>query len=101
MKHFQNEENEPKMTPVIDGFKCKAMVYAVFFGLSILPIVAGLYVWLFHDWLIAIGVVMLLYIASSIVISKIRLSSLPPQLREHSLSSYEMAKWYVHQHHCF
>jgi hypothetical protein len=101
MRDFQNEENEPKITPVIEGFRCKTMVYAVYFGLSLLPIFAGAYVWLFHDWLIAIGVVLFLYIASSIVISKIRLSSLPPQLREYSLSSFEVAKWYVHQHHCF
>lgn len=101
MRDFQNKENEPSMTPVIDGFRCKALVYSVYFGLSFLPIFAGAYVWFFYDWLIAIGVVMFLYIASSIVISKIRLSSLPPQLREKSLSSYEVAKWYVHQHLCF
>ncbi len=100
MKFFK-DENEVNMTPVIEGFKCKALVFGVFFGLVILPILAGLYVWYAYDLLIAIGAVLFLYIVSSIVGSKLRLSSLPPQLREKSLSSLEIAKWYVHQHLCF
>ena len=100
MKFFQNED-EVNMTPVIEGFKCKALVFGLFFGLAILPILVGLYVWYAYDLLIAIGVVLFLYIASSIVGSKLRLSSLPPQIREKSLSSLEIARWYVHQHHCF
>ncbi len=88
------------MTPVIEGFKCKALVFGLFFGLVILPILAGLYVWYTYDLLIAIGVVLFLYIASSIAGSKLRLSSLPARLREKSLSSLEIAKWYVHQHYC-
>ncbi len=100
MKFFK-DENEVNMTPVIEGFKCKVLVFGVFFGLVILPILAGLYVWYAYDLLIAIGAVLFLYIVSSIVGSKLRLSSLPPQLREKSLSSLEIAKWYVHQHLCF
>lgn len=100
MKFFKNED-EVNMTPVIEGFKCKALVFLVFFGLALLPIFVGLYVWYAYDILIAIGVVLFLYIASSIVGSKLRLSSLPPQLRERSLSSIEIARWYVHQHLCF
>ncbi len=100
MKFFKNED-EVNMTPVIEGFKCKALVYGVFFGLVILPILAGLYVWYTYDILFAIGSVLFLYIASSIVGSKLRLSSLPPKLRERNLSSLEIAKWYVHQHMCF
>jgi len=88
------------MTPVIEGFKCKAFVFGLFFCLVILPILAGFYVWYFYDLLIAIGVVLFLYIASSIVVSKLRLSSLPFKLKERSLSSLEIAKWYVHQHLC-
>lgn len=100
MKFFK-DENEVNMTPVIEGFKCKALVFGVFFGLTFLPLVVGLYVWYAYDWLIAIGAVLFLYLVSSIVGSKLRLSSLPPKLRERSLSSLEIAKWYVHQHMCF
>ena len=100
MKFFKNED-EVNMTPVIEGFKCKALVYGVFFGLVILPILTGLYVWYTYDILFAIGAVLFLYIASSIIGSKLRLSSLPAKLRERSLSSLEIAKWYIHQHHCF
>ena len=100
MKFFK-DENEVNMTPVIDGFKCKAFVFGVFFGLVILPILIGLYIWYEYDVLMAIGAVLFLYIVSSIVGSKLRLSSLPPKLREKNLSSLEIAKWYVHQHMCF
>lgn len=100
MKFFKTED-EVNITPVIEGFKCKALVFGVFFGLVILPVVVGLYVGYVYDWVMGIGVVLFLYIVSSIIGSKLRLSSLPPQLRERSLSSLEIARWYVHQHHCF
>ena len=98
---FSKDEDEVNMTPVIEGFKCKIFVFGIFFGLAVLPFVAGLYVWYSYDWLIAIGVVLFLYLVSSIIGSKLRLSSLPAKLRERSLSSLEIAKWYVHQHFCF
>ncbi len=101
MKYFKDEEDNAGITPVIDGFKCKVLVFVVFFALAFLPFLIGLYVWYVYDWMIAIGVILFLYIVSSIVGSKMRLSSLPPQLRERSLSSLEIAKWYVHQHFCF
>ncbi|HIP58794.1 MAG TPA: hypothetical protein EYH01_00020 [Campylobacterales bacterium] len=100
MKFFKTED-EVNITPVIEGFKCKALVFGVFFGLVILPVVVGLYVGYVYDWVMGIGVVLFLYIVSSIIGSKLRLSSLPSQLRERSLSSLEIARWYVHQHHCF
>jgi len=100
MKFFQDED-EVNMTPVIEGFKCKALLYGVFFGLAILPLVVGLYVGYVYDWIMGIGVVLFLYIVSSIIGSKLRLSSLPAKLREKNLSSFEIARWYVHQHLCF
>ena len=99
MKFFK-EEDEVNMTPVIEGFKCKALIFGVFFGLVILPILVGLYVWYAYDLLLSIGVVLFLYIVSSIIGSKLRLSSLPTKLREKSLSSLEIARWYVHQYYC-
>jgi len=100
MKFFK-DENEANMTPVIEGARCKVLVYSVFFTLVILPILVGLYVWYFYDILFAIGAVLFLYIVSSIIGSKLRISSLPFKLREKSLSSLEIARWYVHQHFCY
>jgi hypothetical protein len=100
MKFFKDEE-EAQVTPVIDGLKCKVFVYGLFFSLTILPLLVGLYVWFIYDLVVAIGVVLFLYIVSSITGSKLRQSSLPLKLRERSLSSLEIAKWYVHQHFCF
>ncbi len=101
MKHFQPEKDPQKLTPVVNGFKCKALMYAIFFALTFLPLLIGVYVWHAYDWLISIGVVLFLYLVSSIVSSKLRFSSLPPQQRERSLSSLEIARWYVYQHFCY
>lgn len=86
------------MTPVIEGTKCKLAVYAIFAGLNIAPLIIGLYIWYAYDWMIGIGVILFLYIVSSIVSSKMRLSALPPTQLEHSFSAYEIAQWYVHRH---
>ena len=100
MKKFYTDPNDVNMTPVIEGIRCKALAYGLFFALAFLPLVVGLYVGFVYDWLIAVGVILFLYLASSIVGSKLRVSSVPPELRERSLSSMDIAKWYVHQYHC-
>lgn len=100
MRFFKNEE-EANVTPVIEDLRCKALVYGLFFSLTLLPLLVGLYVWYSYNLLVAIAVILFLYIVSSIIGSKLRLSSLPVQLREKTLSSLEISKWYVHQHFCY
>ncbi len=100
MRFFKDEE-EANVTPVIEGLRCKLLVYGLFFSLTLLPLFVGLYVWYSYNLLVAIAVILFLYIVSSIIGSKLRLSSLPAKLREKTLSSLEISKWYVHQHFCY
>ncbi len=90
-------ENTPKMV----GPKCKAIAWAIFFGLTLLPLLVAMYVWIVYDWMIAIGVGLFLYLASSIVSSKLRLVSIPADQRERDFSSMEIAKWYTRYHFCY
>jgi hypothetical protein len=90
-------ESEPR----IDGIKCKVMVYALYFVLMIVPILAGVWVWSVYNIWIAILVWLFSFLVTSIVGSKLRLLSLPPDQRERSLSSLEISKWYIGKNHCF
>ncbi len=87
-------------TPKIVGLKCKMMVYGLFFLVTIVPILIVLYIWLEYDWLIALGSGVFLYLLSAIVISKLRLLSLPKDQLERNFNSLDIAKWYINKYHC-
>jgi len=87
--------------PKIEGLKCKAMVYGLFSLVTILPYLIFFYIWWEYDWLIAIGIGLFLYLLSAVVMSKLRLLSLPKDQYERSLGSLEIAKWYIGKNHCY
>jgi len=89
-------ENTPKMVTV----KCRAIAYVIFFGLTLLPLLAALWIWYEYDWMIATGGGLFLYLVSAIVASKLRLASVPADQRERNLSSLDIAKWYTKYHLC-
>jgi len=89
-------ETEPK----IEGIRCKAMVYGLFFAVTVLPYLLFFYIWWEYDWLIAVGIGLFLYLLSAVVMSKLRLLSLPKDQLERSLGSLEIAKWYIGKNHC-
>jgi len=87
-------------TPIMIGVRCKLLAYSIFFGLAIVPIMIGVYVWFSYDWIVAIGAVLFSYLVSTVVGSKLRLESLPHDQRERNFSSLEIAKWYVSKNFC-
>ena len=89
-------ENTPKMVTA----KCRTIAYAIFFGLTLLPLLAALWIWYEYDWMIATGGGLFLYLVSAIVASKLRLASVPADQRERNLSSLDIAKWYTKYHLC-
>lgn len=97
LKEYPTIEN----TPIMIGTRCKLLAYSVFFGLAILPIMIGLYVWLQYDWMVAIGALLFSYMVTTVVGSKLRLESLPHDQRERNFSSLEIAKWYVSKNFCY
>ena len=97
IKEYPTIEN----TPIMIGARCKILAYSIFFGLAILPIMIALYAWFEYGWIIAIGVLLFSYMVSTIVGSKLRLGSLPPDQRERNFTSLEIAKWYVSKIFCY
>ena len=87
--------------PKIEGLGCKVMVYGLFFLLAVAPVVAAGCVWYAYNFWIAVAVGLFLYLMSGFVSSKLRLMSLPPDQREKTLSSFEIARWYIGKNHCF
>lgn len=94
--YFSNEEPTPiEPTPEVTEFKCKVIVYLIYFGLNFLPLVLGAYIWYVYNYLIAIGITLFLYLITGIISSKLRLMSIPPDQLERSFSNLEISKWYV------
>ncbi len=98
---FVPEEKLPiENTPKMPTLKCKMIAWLIFFGLVFLPLLIAFYIWFEYDWLIAVGIGLFFYLASAIVASKLRLSSVPVDQRERNFSSLEIAKWYTKYHFC-
>ncbi|OQX74379.1 MAG: hypothetical protein B6D59_02660 [Campylobacteraceae bacterium 4484_4] len=87
--------------PKIEGLGCKAMVYGLFFLLAVAPGVMAGWIWYAYNFWIGAAVGLFLYLISGFVSSKLRLMSLPPDQREKTLSSLEIARWYIGKNHCF
>ena len=101
MRFIPEEKLPIENTPKMEGAKCKFLAFVIFFGLTFLPLIVALYIWYEYDWMIAVGIGLFLYLASSIVASKLRVASVPADQRERNLSSLDIAKWYVKYHFCY
>lgn len=97
LKEYPTIETTPEMV----GTRCKLLAFSIFFALTVLPIMIAGYVWYAYDWMVAIGALLLSYLVSSVVGSKLRLASLPYDQRERSFNSLEIAKWYVDKNYCY
>ncbi len=89
-------ENTPKMV----GIKCQSIAFAIFFILTLLPLVIALYVWYEYDWMIGAGFGLFLYLVSAIAGSKLRHLAVPADQRERNLNSMDIAKWYTQYRFC-
>ena len=89
-------ENTPKMR----GFRCRFIAYAIYFGLTILPLLLALWIWYGYDWVVGVGFGLFFYLVSAIVGSKLRIASVPVDQRERNLSFMDIAKWYTDFHFC-
>jgi len=99
-----NLEERPlpiEVMPKITNFKCKLFVYAIYLLITILPVIVGIVFWqyLYNSW---IGFLMFLFsvLISGIIISKMRINSIPFNQRELSYSTIVVVKWYVGKNFC-
>ncbi len=100
MRFIPDERLPIENTPKMEGFRCQAIAFSIFFALTVLPLLMAIYVWYEYDWMLAVGFGLFFYLVSAIVGSKLRLMSVPADQRERNLSSMDIAKWYTKYHFC-
>jgi len=97
-------EDFPKIievVPSIKGFKCRVMMYLLYGVLSFVPFLIG--AWIGYSYNIWIGIAFFLFLtlASGVVSSKMRMSSIPPEQREMDYSTMAIVKWYLSRSVCW
>ncbi len=97
------EEDIPpiiELTPKLKGVRCRFLGYLLYTLLSFLPVFVGLYVWYKYNFWIGIAFFLFLTLIMGIVVSKMRLASLPPSQREMTYTNMEVARWYLSKNIC-
>ncbi len=100
IKRLQSEMPVIESTPIIQGKKCKAILYALYLSLLLAPILVTLWIWLEYGLMFAVGGALLLYLLLAIILSKLRLLSIPRDQLERNFSTLEIAKWYTAKRLC-
>ncbi len=98
MEEFVPEIIEP--IPLIKGAKCKLLMYVIYLFISFFPIVSSLVIWYMYNFLIGVAFFLFFTLMMGIVISKMRLMSIPPSQRELTYSNLEVARWYIDKNLC-
>lgn len=99
------EHDEPlfqiEVMPQIEGFWCNFAVYTIYLAIILAPFLVGVFFWwyLYSAW---IGFLFFLFsvLASGIVVSKLRVSSIPFEQREMDYSTMAVVRWYVGKNIC-
>ncbi len=90
-----------EVMPKIEGFGCKFLVYVTYLSIVLAPFCMGAFFWwyLHSVW---IGFLFLLFtmLASGVVISKMRINSIPFVQREMTYSTLAVVKWYIGKNKC-
>lgn len=88
-------------TPTLPSRGCRMLARILGWALSYGYFAVALFVWWKLDWFFAIAFVLLGFILTGIVRSKLRNDSIPPAQREYSYDDYAIATWYLSRNHCF
>ncbi|WP_331774988.1 hypothetical protein [Sulfurospirillum sp. 1612] len=99
MEELVPEFIEP--TPIIKGKKCRVLLYLLYYFMTYTPLLCALVIGYYYDFLFAIAAFLFGTLAMSVLISKMRLVSLPPSQREMSYTNREIARWYLGKNICF
>ena len=85
-----------EVMPKIEGFWCNLAVYAIYLSIILGPFLVGLFFgWYLHSAWIGFLFFLFSVLASGIVVSKLRVSSIPFAQREMDYSTIAVVRWYV------
>jgi len=90
-----------EQTPIIKGVKCKILLFLLYMFITYEPLFAGLLVWYMYDFIIAIAFFLFFSLCMGIVISKLRILSLPKTQREMTYSNLQVSKWFLDKNICW
>jgi hypothetical protein len=90
-----------EQVPIIKGTKCKILLVLVYIFISYGPTMAGFVLWYMYDFFIAIAFFLFFTLSMGVVMSKMRLFSLPATQREMTYSNLQVAKWFVSKNICW
>ncbi|MBL0707748.1 MAG: hypothetical protein JJW00_01725 [Sulfurimonas sp.] len=90
-----------EVMPRIEGFWCNFTVYGIYLSILLVPFLVGLFFWwyLTSAW---IGFLFFLFsvLVSGVVVSKLRVGSIPFSQREMNYSTIAVVRWYVGKNLC-
>jgi len=88
-------------TPIIKGKKCKVFLFGLYLFIAYAPFIISLLIWYMYSFSIGFSFFLLFTLLMGILISKLRLVSIPKMQREMSYSNMEVARWYLDKNICF
>jgi putative Mn2+ efflux pump MntP len=81
-------------TPKISSKRCKMISFGIRVFFYTFTFISAFIGWYLYDYFIAILAMLLGFIVTGIVRSKLRNSAIPPAQREYQYSDKEIADWY-------
>ena len=99
MDEFVPDLIEP--TPIIKGRKCKIILFGLYIFITYAPFFLGLIVWYMYSFLVGFSFYLLATLLMGIVISKLRVMSMPVMQREMSYNNMAVARWFLGKNICF
>ena len=90
-----------EVMPKIEGFWCNLALYAIYLAIILTPFLVGVFFWWYlHSAWIGFFFFLFAVLASGIVTSKLRVSSIPFSQREMDYSTISVVRWYVGKNIC-
>lgn len=90
-----------EVMPKIEGFWCKTLVLVVYLAIVLTPFAMGAFFWWYlHSLWIGFSFILFGMLASGVVISKMRINSIPFEQREMNYSTFAVVKWYIGKNKC-
>ena len=87
-------------TPELDSKKCRIFSFVLRIFLQFTTLAVGLITWYMYDYFIALSALVLSFIITGIIRSKLRNISIPITQREHFYTDKEMPIWYIAKEFC-
>ena len=90
-----------EVMPKIEGFWCNLALYSIYLAIILTPFLLGVFFWWYlHSVWIGFFFFLFALLASGIVTSKLRVSSIPFSQREMDYSTISVVRWYVGKNIC-